>query len=554
MKNLYRAALAVLLPQRSTLASGCALGLVSTAIVLSQPMLIGSVVGKVTGNQPATSTILLLIAVFAVDLVVAGLETYLLARAGVSLVFGTRGILVRKLLRAPVWVHLGKRRGDLFTGTVGDTDMLRTSLTQPIANMIAGATMVLGSVVLMLIIDPVLTGCTLLGVAVATSLNVLGARFVRRAMVDAREHVGRFGASLERVLSALPTVKVSRAEDREEQRVLAHARDAYRASLRGARLEAGLAPLATLAVQGSFAIVFTAGAYRMANGALSAAAFAAYLLYLLYLIAPLVTVFMSIGQLQLGLAAVGRVTAIASLPDERNDRREPETQPVLAATGPVLKFDRVSFGYPDRGPVLTDVSFEIPRRGVTALVGPSGIGKTTVFALLTQFWPGYSGRIELNGVDIRTLPLDSVRRKIGYVEQDAPALQGTILDNLRYAAPDASPSQISEAIELTGLSEWIDSLEHGVETQIGDGGAAISGGQRQRIAIARMLLAEPEVLLLDEVTSQLDSDTEHALLASLVELGQRCAVVAIAHRNSTIAGADRVIALSSEGCLLKGAA
>lgn len=549
----------MLRPYRRHLSAALVLGLISTAVSLTQPILLGDVVGKVTGGHPAAAAVGLLATFFVVDLVVGGLEMYVLGRAGVSLVLSARQMAVRRLLRAPVPVHMGLRRGDLSVGAVADTDLLRTSLVQVIANILASVVLVLGSLTLMMIIDPVLTLVALLMLGLVGVFGLLVAKPVRRAAEETRAHVGAFGAAVERALAALRTVKLSGAEDVEEARVLEAAGRAHDASQRGVFWEAAMAPLVTLGVQGAFALVFTVSAFRIADGALTAAGFASYLLYLFYMIAPLLTLFLSLNQLQLGLAAAGRVAAFERLPDEREYRAEESLADQSAPSscaGPVLRFDRVSFGYPGKPELLRELSFDVPRRGLTAIVGPSGAGKSTLFALATQLWDGHSGTIELNGVDVQRLRLGEIRSRIGYVEQDAPVLHGTIRDNLLYAHPDASESELRAAVETAGLAEWVDRLPQGLDTEVGEAGTAISGGQRQRVAIARMILPRPDVLLLDEATSQLDEDTERDLLDALARVARTCAVVAIAHRPSIVAAADQVVAVGGAGAeaALSGAA
>jgi ABC-type multidrug transport system fused ATPase/permease subunit len=217
---------------------------------------------------------------------------------------------------------------------------------------------------------------------------------------------------------------------------------------------------------------------------------------------------------------------------------------IVAEEGPVVSFEAVSFRYRDDRPqVLHEVSFEVPARGVTAIVGPSGAGKTTIFALLERFYEPDSGTIRFAGKDLSAWPRSALRSQIGYVEQEAPVLAGTLRDNLLYAAPEAGEEALSAVVQEARLDELVARLPDGLDTEIAHRGATLSGGERQRIAIARALLRRPALLLLDEAASQLDAVNELALRDTVARASERRAVLAIAHRLSTVVSARRIVVL-----------
>jgi ABC-type multidrug transport system fused ATPase/permease subunit len=449
--------------------------------------------------------------------------------------------------------HDRHRTGDLISRVGTDTTLLKTALAQSLANVFVGALTLLGAVVLMVAIDPVLFLVALLCVFAATAVVLLIASRVREATEEAQRRVGALSAALERVLRALRTVKISRAEDREENAISSEAWSAYRAGLRSARLEALVVPATSVVLQGSFVLVLGIGGARLASGDLALEELVAFLLYMLYLVSPLAVLFVSFTEIQQGLGAVGRLKEVRTYPIERYASGSVSVPSSDASTGgpareagpgkPVVSFEAVSFGYVPERPVLRDVSFEVPRSGLTALVGPSGAGKSTVFALLERFYEADSGRVLLDGVDVRELPLEEVRTKIGYVEQDSPVMAGSVRENILYASPEATEEELDAALDLANLRSFVERLPRGLDTEVGEGGVLLSGGERQRVAIARMLLVRPRLLLLDEVTSQLDAANERALRDAIVELSRRCAVVAIAHRLSTVQDAERIIVL-----------
>jgi ABC-type multidrug transport system fused ATPase/permease subunit len=220
-----------------------------------------------------------------------------------------------------------------------------------------------------------------------------------------------------------------------------------------------------------------------------------------------------------------------------------EPRPVRS---PIVVFEGVSFRYlAERPQVLDDVSFEIPATGLTAIVGPSGAGKTTLFALLERFYDPGGGRIEFDGRPLGEWPRAALRARIGYVEQDAPVLAGSLRENLRYAAPDAGDEELSRVLHDARLETLVERLPDGLDTGVGARGTTLSGGERQRIAIARALLRRPRLLLLDEASSQLDAVNELALRDVVARAARSCAVVAIAHRLSTVTSAARIVVLEA---------
>ncbi|NUR92456.1 MAG: ABC transporter ATP-binding protein, partial [Nonomuraea sp.] len=309
-------------------------------------------------------------------------------------------------------------------------------------------------------------------------------------------------------------------------------------------LVAALLPSVNLGIQASYAVVFIVGALRLGGGALTLGVFTAFLLYLFYMITPLVNFFASTAQFQQGLAAVGRLQGTMTLPPEES-RPGAERPAEPAAEGEVLRFDDVWFAYqPDRH-VLRGVSFSGPRRGITAVVGPSGAGKSTIFSLVERLWDVDDGAVVLGGRDVRDLELRELRTRVGYVEQHAPVMDGTVRENLLYAAPEAGQAELDRAIDAAHLREWIDGMSDGLEAQAGEEGKVLSGGQRQRLAIARMILTEPDLLLMDEVTAHLDAESEQALRDSIRAQALERAVVVIAHRLSTVVDADQIIVVEA---------
>ncbi|WP_328818386.1 ABC transporter ATP-binding protein [Nonomuraea cypriaca] len=536
--------LAYIRPHRKMLVLGGLLGLIGSAAGLAMPLLAKYVVDAFGQNGSMATPLLWLTVAVLVGAVVSATGSYLMERTGEGIVLGARRKLVDRLLRLRVADVDRLKPGDLLSRVTGDTTLLRAVLTNGVVESVSAAFMLVGAIVMMAIMDGVLLLVTLLVLVLIGGLVSLIMPKIQRAQTHAQEAVGEMGAVLDRALQAYRTVKASGAEEREIAEV---AEAAGRARDRGVQVAAwtSLAGTATfMAVQIAFLCVLAVGGARVASGTLEVSSLIAFLLYLFYLVPPIGQLVQGGVQLQQGLAAMKRINEIESLP------AEPAT-PVGAVAGvePVgVTFEDVVFRYGDDRPIVhAGVSFEVPPGGLTALVGPSGAGKSTVFGLLERFYDHQGGTITIGGRDIRDWPLGELRAALGYVEQDAPVLAGTLRENLLFAAQDATEDELRRAIVRTRLDDLVERLPEGLETAVGHRGVLLSGGERQRVAIARALLRRPRLLLLDEATSQLDAVNELRLREVIAEVAEETTVLVIAHRLSTVTNADRIVVMEAGG-------
>ncbi|MFF3733211.1 ABC transporter ATP-binding protein [Streptomyces sp. NPDC002476] len=544
---------------RLLLAVGIFLGLLGTAATLLQPLLIGELIEAVALDESVGRPIAFIAALFAADALLAATHFYLIGRAGENIVLDMRTTLTGRLLHARVREFNKLEHGDVFTRTVADTSIARVALSSSVAQVVTAGFTSVGCIVVMAWIDwrmlLVTAGC--LGVASAVALGL--ARAVRKAAVTNREDTSDYGSGLLRILGALTTVKASRAERREADRLKELADAARDSGVHVTRLSAMLMPAMNVGTQVSLAVVITWGMARTATGDLPIEDLTAFIMYLFYLVSPLVMLFMALGELQQGRAAIDRVRELAAVEQETTEGDAEESADSAAGTDVSGKdvsvvavtaedvsvaFDQVTFAHSGQTvPAVQEVSFSLPPVGVTAIVGPSGAGKTTLFQLIERFYAPDRGTVRVAGRDITAMPLTELRGRIGLVEQEAPLMRGTVRENLVYAQPDATPEDIAEALRAAHLTDVIAALPNGMETELGEGGHGLSGGQRQRLAIARALLTKPDVLLLDEATSNLDSDSENALRDALTTIGAHCQVLTIAHRVSTTVGADHILVI-----------
>jgi ATP-binding cassette subfamily B protein/ATP-binding cassette subfamily C protein len=531
---------------RGSLLLVAALSLVTTAGTLLQPVLTRDVLDGLGARAPiagsVTALVLTLVGVAALD----GFRHFLLQRTAEGLVLTARRRLAGHLLRLPVVEYDLRRTGDLLSRVGADTTLLRAVVTSGLFDTVSGAVMVVGAATAMVLLDPVLFGVTLVGLVIGLSGGIFFARRVRGMSRDAQARIGEMTAAVERSITAARTIRASRAEARETATVSDSAEQAYRAGVRIARLQAIVQPAMVTTIQGSFLLVLGVGGARVASGMITVGDLVAFVLFVFFLVMPLGQALNAYTQLQAGLGALQRMEEVLVIPLEGAGGQA--GTPASPPDAPAIEFDQVGFAYTGTEgvpgePVLHEVSFRAAVGTRTALVGPSGAGKSTLLSLVERFYEVSSGSLRVDGVDVRELAHDTLRARLGYVEQESPVLAGTLRDNLRLATPDATEEQMRAVLAAVNLEELVDRTPLGLSAQVGEGGVLLSGGERQRLAIARTLLAAPPILLLDEPTSNLDARNEAALRAAIDTVARGRTLLIVAHRLSTVVDADQIVVL-----------
>lgn len=568
-----------LLEHKKVLGVVIALSALGALTGLAQPLLVAEVISRVEAGLELEWLVWTLVGLVVASAILSGYRHYLLQKTGEGVVLSSRKQLVRRMLLLPIREFDERRTGDLVSRVGSDTTLLRAVLTQGLVEAIGGALTFVGAIIAMLILDPLLLGLTIVVVAVAVTTVVTLSRRIRVASRKAQERVGDLTASVERAISAIRTVRAANATGREINTIDKDAEGAWLMGLQVARISALVVPISGIALQVAFLVVLGVGGYRVASGAITVASLVAFILFLFMMIMPLGQAFGAINSVNQALGALGRIQEIIDLPGE-SAHDAPTTQgvPTLAdPTQPALSFHGVSFSYPERahrseaekvvaeeigenavaalsgpspvegGPprsrVLSDVTFEVPLGARVALVGPSGAGKSTVFALLERFYDPTAGAISLGGLDIRSIDREALRSQLGYVEQDAPVLAGTIRQNLLLAASDSTDADCVDVLRRVNLESVLDRDPAGLDAPVGEAGVMLSGGERQRLAIGRALLAAPPILLLDESTSSLDGANEQLMREAIDKVSEGRTLVVIAHRLSTVVDSDHIVVL-----------
>jgi ABC-type multidrug transport system fused ATPase/permease subunit len=544
-------------PHRRAVLLGLVLGLLATAASLASPLVTKWVLDSLAGTAslavPVTALAMLLVVGSALTL----WQWILLGTVAERIVLDARESMVRRFFRATIPAITGRPTGELVTRVTSDTVLLRQAAASSVVELVNGSIALVGTLILMAFLDTVLLAGIVIAIAVVAAIFAGLMPTIAASRLSAQEALGRLGGGLEGALTAIRTVKASRAEDRQAEVVVGEAKEAARHSVRAVRREAVAWAVAwggvNLAIMGILAL----GAWRVESGALEVSSLVAFLLYAFLLMGPVTQLTQNVTALQAGVAAAERIREVQAMAVEPSGPIRPPVAPPQAASssnaqpkvhdhrgdaGAVIALRSVTLRYTQAGaPALAEVDLDIPRRGHTAIVGPSGAGKTSLFSLLLRFVEPDEGELLLDGRPYQTLSHAQVRRRLAYVEQETPVVPDSVRDNLLLSEPQASDDDLHDVLRDVQLDEKVRSTEGGLDAPLS--AAAISGGQRQRVALARALLRRPDVLLLDEATSSVDGLTEAAIHECIRQRSRDGAVVTIAHRLSTVVDADRIVLL-----------
>jgi subfamily B ATP-binding cassette protein MsbA len=465
------------------------------------------------------------------------LQATLVNRIGNGVVADIQRQLFGKLVRADLSRLRAQHSGAYVSSVLYDAGLTREAATSGVVNYTQNLLIVLGALWVMVQIDWSLTLIVLAGAPIASAIM---RRFSRRSTKAAKGAMVETSALSTAIMESLDGVRVVKIENREayeEGRVAEVIRRRETHLVKGSNARAWASPITELVTSWIMAAVFVYAGWRSLHHGLTPGAFTAFIAALLMAsqslrqLANLQTVFAE------GMSAARRL--FAALDVEPEVRDQPGAKPLSKGRGDIA-FEAVSFAYDDGGPTLTDVSFDVRRGETVALVGPSGGGKTTILNLIPRFYDATAGRVTIDGHDVKSVTLTSLRDRIALVTQEPFLFDDTIRANIAYARPDASQDQIEQAAREAAAHDFILELPRGYETSVGEAGARLSGGQRQRIAIARAFLKDAPILLLDEATSALDTESEAQVQVALKRLMAGRATILIAHRLSTVRSADRI--------------
>jgi ATP-binding cassette, subfamily B, bacterial MsbA len=537
-------------PHLSRIAAAIVCLIVSVGIALAFPQIVRHLLDAafVQHDSKLLDKIALgLIALFAIQAMLNFAQVYLLTITSERIVATLRRDLFAHLIRLSPGFFTERRTGELTSRLSADTTVLQTVLSYNLSEFARQTLFLIGGVVLLTMTHPRLALTTLAVVPIVIGAALFFGRQLRRASTGVQDRIAEATGTAEEAFSQIRTVQSFTREREETRRYTAHMAHVIAAAMDRSRIRATFFGILTFCAFGGVVAVLWQGGRLVLDGTLTAGALVSFLLYALYVAGAVGSLGSLFGVYQEAVGAAKRTFDLL----ETAPQIAPPENPV-ALEKPVrgeVELARVSFAYgPGLPEVLNDVSLRIAPGEVVALVGPSGAGKTTISALIPRFWDVTAGRILLDGHDVRSLSLDDLRGAIGIVPQEPALFSGTVRENIAYALADdggATPSEedIHRAASAAHAIEFIDRLVEGFDTLVGERGVKLSGGQRQRLAIARVFLKDPAVVILDEATSSLDSESERLVEQAMEVLLQGRSTLIIAHRLSTVLRADRVVVI-----------
>lgn len=513
------------------------LSVISTLVSLVVPLFTKGLVDSFTADSIKPVQIVMLIASFVASAIAGGISIYLLNRLGQEVVSKLRERLWSKLLKLTIPYYDNHRTGDTISRVTNDTAVLKGLVSEHVTGFFNGVISMVGAIVILLLLDWKMTLIILAAIPVTAAVLVPLGRIMLNISRRLQDETADFTTILNQVLSEIRLVKASNAEERENTMGAKAIAGLLKLGIREGKIQAFIGPIISFVMMGLMVLIIGYGGMRVSSGALSAGDLVAFILYLVQIIMPMNQITMFFTQLQKSVGATERIVGI--LEDRQENVKEGKT-----LTGPIqtIQLEHVYFSYEKGDTVLHDISFTLEPGKVTAVVGPSGGGKTTLFSVIERFYLPDSGGIRVGGQDVSEYSLESWRKQIGYVPQESPIVAGTIRDNICYGMDrEVSMDELKQAAHMAYADIFIDELPEGYETEVGERGIKLSGGQRQRISIARALLRNPQILMLDEATSSLDSQSEVFVQKALQNLMKGRTTLVIAHRLSTVVDADQIL-------------
>ena len=523
-------------------------GLIIAAVIITSlgslsgllvPLFTGRIVDKFSVSSINWGMIGIFGAIFLVNALLSGVGLYLLSKIGEKIIYAIRSILWEHIIQLKMPFFDKNESGQLMSRLTDDTKVINEFISQKLPNLLPSVLTLIGSLVMLFIMDWKLTLLTFITIPIFVFIMIPLGRVMQKISTNTQSEIANFSGLLGRVLTEMRLVKVSNTERLELDNAHVNLKKIYHLGLKQAKISAIVQPISGVVMLLTIAIILGFGALEIGTGAITPGTLIAMIFYVIQLSMPLINLSTLVTDYKRAVGASQRIHEIMQEPIEPTEALS-ESKDEIVEDGE-LSFENVDFKY-DVKKILNDVTFNIPQGKVSAFVGPSGSGKSTIFNLIERMYDIESGDIKYNHRSIYDIPLSKWRNKIGYVMQSNSMMSGSIRDNILYGINrKVTDDELIEYAKLANCHEFIMQFDEGYDTMVGERGLKLSGGQRQRIDIARSFVKNPDILLLDEATANLDSESEVKIQEALETLMEGRTTVVIAHRLSTIKKAGQII-------------
>ncbi|MFR0553620.1 ABC transporter ATP-binding protein [Loigolactobacillus coryniformis subsp. coryniformis] len=516
-------------PKKALFALGIGFSLITSGASLIVPQLTKGLIDTSSLNKINGPMIAILVVAFLAQLGFGTLGGFLLRYVGESAVKTLRERLWAHLLKLPVTYFDAHKSGESSSRLVNDTSVIKDLVTQQFPNFITGAIQLIGAMIILFVMDWRMALLMFSAVPIIALIMLPIGRQLQAATAD-------FNADASEKLADVRLIKASNGENFEKVTGGHFIERIFTLGVKDAKIEAVLQPIMMTAMLGLFVGILGYGAVRVQSGTLTSGSLVAFLIYLFNIIAPVTTFATFFSQVQKAMGSTERIQEILATEPEPADQTA-----AVDVVGQTITVNQLSFGYTADQTILHNVNFTAKPNTVVAFAGPSGGGKSTIFALLERFYQPDAGTIKIGTQNIQAIDLANWRQQIGYVSQDSGVFAGTIRENLQYGlAKTLTDDELWHGLELAYADQFVRDFTDQLDTQIGERGVKLSGGQKQRLAIARAFLRDPKILMLDEATASLDSQSEEKVQRALDQLMVGRTTLVIAHRLSTIVDADQI--------------
>lgn len=523
-------------------------GLIITAVIISSlgslsglliPLFTGRLVDKFSTNNINWNIVVLFASIFIINALLSGLGIYLLSKIGEKMIYGIRSLLWEHMIKLKMPFFDKNESGQLMSRLTDDTKVINDFISQKLPQLLPAIITLIGSIIMLFIMDWQMTLLTFIAIPIFMGIMIPLGRRMQKISKHTQAEIANFSGLLGRVLTEMRLVKISNTEQKELNNAHYNLNEIYKLGLRQAKIVAIIQPISSVIMLLMIAIILGFGAIRIATGAITAGALIAMIFYVMQLSMPLMNLSTLVTDYKKAVGASQRIYEIMQEPVEPMEQLNPIAN--INIENGALEFNNVEFKY-DVKTILDHISFRIPQGDISAFVGPSGSGKSTIFNLIERMYDIDNGDITYGNKSIYDIPITNWRSKIGYVMQSNSMMTGTIRDNILYGINrNVSDEELIKYAKLANCHDFIMQFDEGYDTLVGERGLKLSGGQRQRIDIARSFVKNPDILLLDEATANLDSESEQKIQEALEVLMKGRTTIVIAHRLSTIKKAGQII-------------